>query len=298
MQKGMTASEREKAALDVAQSNLHASIISAIGRPDFNVELIQTFRSILKFESAVLFAFYAHSDRPLCLAERCADPEFRIAHDLYLNRYFNRCESIDRLKQRKGSSELAIIRQSASDIVNPDYRKDLYDVPGIAHDIILLSQVGDVYLMLEFFRNEGAKQFTEEDEIQVRKFWPVALACMNKNSRFLNLIQNTAYDPRQRLGSLIEMFQKHGISRREAEVCSHIALGYSTLATSMHMAISVNTVSTLRQRAYRKLRISCMNELYSLCMQSYSSSLAEPDFDQNFLPNWEKRSIKDKVVAY
>lgn len=277
-------------ALDLSQSNLYAAIISAIGRPDFNVELIQAFRSILRFDSAVLIAFYSNSDRPMCLAERGADPEFGKANELYLNRYFQRCESIDRLRRVRNDSGIAIIRQSSGDIVNADYRRDLYDIPGISHDMILLSQTGDVYLILEFFRNDPLDNFDRDDEDRVREFWPVALACMNKNSRFLSLTQNTPSDPSLKIESLTDLFLKHGISRRESEVCSHIALGYSTLAISMRMEISVNTVSTLRQRAYRKLGISCMNELYTLCMQSYSSSLAEADFDDSVLLEWNKRA--------
>lgn len=276
-------------ASDLFRSNLYASIISAIGRPDFNVELLQAFRNILRFDSAVLIAFNSNSDRPMCLAERGANPEFGKANDLYLDRYFQRCESIDRLRKLRDSSGLAVIRQTSGDIVNTEYRRDLYDLPGISHDMIFLSQTGDVYLILEFFRNDPSEYFDDVDEERVREFWPIALACMNKNSRFLSLPQNTPSDPRPKIESLTDLFLKHGISKRESEVCSHIALGYSTLAISLRMEISVNTVSTLRQRAYRKLGISCMNELYTLCMQSYSSSLAEADFDDSILLGWSKQ---------
>jgi DNA-binding CsgD family transcriptional regulator len=65
-------------------------------------------------------------------------------------------------------------------------------------------------------------------------------------------------------------------------VCAHIALGYSTLATSLHLSVSTNTVSTLRQRAYRKLGISCMNELFSLCLRSIDTTLGHVDLGREF----------------
>jgi DNA-binding CsgD family transcriptional regulator len=53
------------------------------------------------------------------------------------------------------------------------------------------------------------------------------------------------------------------LTRREAEVCTGIVLGYTILGLSMNLGISVNTVATHRKRAYAKLRISSQNELFT-----------------------------------
>ncbi|MEN9923887.1 MAG: hypothetical protein RL268_13 [Pseudomonadota bacterium] len=282
--------------LNLSRSELHAELISAIGHPDFNLQLVQTFRNILNFDSAVLIAFFSNGDRPLCLAERSANEEFKKAHSLYLNTYFHRCELVDRLLQLRDDKGLAVIRQSSDNIIDSDYRRDLYDRPGISHDMIMLSQVDDLHLILEFFRSDQSDKFASEDEDKIREFWPVALACMRKNSRFLNLSQHNSSDRSLKIEFLTKMFVRIGTSKRESQICSHIALGYSTLAISMRLGISVNTVSTLRQRAYRKLGISCMNELYALCMSTITSSLAESDFDRSMLAELQQRAGTDDGV--
>jgi DNA-binding CsgD family transcriptional regulator len=74
-----------------------------------------------------------------------------------------------------------------------------------------------------------------------------------------------AIDVRQNaLSHLREVFlaERHGLSPREAEICAHIVLGYSALAISLNLGISVNTVTTHRKRAYGKLRVCSQNELF------------------------------------
>jgi DNA-binding CsgD family transcriptional regulator len=54
----------------------------------------------------------------------------------------------------------------------------------------------------------------------------------------------------------------YGLSPREAEVCAHIVLGYSTLAIGLNLGVSVNTVATHRKRAYLKLGVCSQNVLF------------------------------------
>jgi len=54
------------------------------------------------------------------------------------------------------------------------------------------------------------------------------------------------------------------LSRRELEVCTHIARGLSSEGIALELGISVNTVLTYRKRAYARLNISTQNELLRL----------------------------------
>ena len=67
----------------------------------------------------------------------------------------------------------------------------------------------------------------------------------------------------------------HGLSRREAEVCAHVALGYSTLAIALNLGVSVNTVATHRKRAYLKLGICSQNELFERYFRTVTKVLSE-----------------------
>jgi DNA-binding CsgD family transcriptional regulator len=69
---------------------------------------------------------------------------------------------------------------------------------------------------------------------------------------------------RNALAHLRKVFgsERHGLTQREAEVCAYIVLGYSALAISLNLGISVNTVTTHRKRAYAKLCVCSQNELF------------------------------------
>lgn len=54
------------------------------------------------------------------------------------------------------------------------------------------------------------------------------------------------------------------LAPRETQVCALILEGHTNLGISLHLGISENTVRTLRQRAYAKLGISTMGELFTL----------------------------------
>lgn len=262
-----------------------AAIVDALGLPHFNDVMFDACQSLIKFDNSVILAFDARTARPSLVAIYYTDPEFEEASKLYLEKYFEDCEMIQRLKEMSEADSVSLIRQSTQEIADPEYRRDLFESPHIAHDMMLLEKVGSTFFSFELLRSEGGEPFTEEDEKRVKEFWPFALSCIQKNQRLAKLTKSTPSSPRDQLSSLIKMFLDKGVSQREAEVCSHIALGYSTLATSLHLSVSVNTIATLRQRAYKKLGISCMNELYSLCLRSFGTMLENTDVDWEFFEN-------------
>lgn len=55
-----------------------------------------------------------------------------------------------------------------------------------------------------------------------------------------------------------------GVSEREAQVCAHIVMGFSTEAIGLQLGISPQTVASHRKHAYAKLGISSQNELFAL----------------------------------
>ena len=56
------------------------------------------------------------------------------------------------------------------------------------------------------------------------------------------------------------------LSKREAEVCDCLVKGVTVAGTAVDLGIAESTVRTLRQRAYRKLRVASANELMALML--------------------------------
>ena len=57
------------------------------------------------------------------------------------------------------------------------------------------------------------------------------------------------------------------LTKREAETCDLIARGLNVATSAREMGIAENSVRTLRQRAYRKLRVSSATEAMALMMK-------------------------------
>src|SRR6185437_12562118 len=123
-------------------------MVAAIGQPNFNEAVIDACLSAVQFESAVVFAFESQKRRPFCVATRCAIPEIEAANELYIDKHFANCEILERLQRKRGAGRLSLLRQSADEIIDPEYRRDLYEAPRIAYDLMLLDQVGPVYFNL------------------------------------------------------------------------------------------------------------------------------------------------------
>jgi len=270
-------------------TRISANLVDALGSRRFYNAMFVSCQSVVDFDSAILLAFDSHKRKPYCLATRFDGPDFEVANKLYLDKHFNECQAIAKLEMKKGEKNIALIRQSVNDIVDPVYRRDLYEKPKIAHDLMLLDRVGSTFFNLEFFRSQGKESFSEGEERELKSIWPLVLACIQKHLVLQKLPKSTSH-PRELQQSLNKLFMSKGLSKRESEVCSYIALGYSTLAISLHLSISINTVSTLRQRAYSKLNISCMNELYSLYLHSLGNAL------ENAQSEWELIDSRKNVA--
>ena len=66
------------------------------------------------------------------------------------------------------------------------------------------------------------------------------------------------------LQKITNVLNRLHLTYREAEICAYITQGYSSIAISLILNISINTIATHRKRAYAKLGISSQRELFSL----------------------------------
>ena len=82
--------------------------------------------------------------------------------------------------------------------------------------------------------------------------------------------------PADALAALERLLLAERLSRREAEACARALIGVTNLGIALDLGVKESTVATLRRRAYRKLGISSLQELFLLCLRR----LAAADGDQ------------------
>jgi DNA-binding CsgD family transcriptional regulator len=64
-----------------------------------------------------------------------------------------------------------------------------------------------------------------------------------------------------------------GLSPREVQVCARALRGMTREGIGLDLGVKTSTVNTLSQRAYRKLNISSLNELFALCLSGPKESI-------------------------
>lgn len=154
---------------------------------------------------------------------------------------------------------------------DPSYRRQYYEKPNILEELALSAEVGGgrrVYA--SFYRERGRARFSQQEMDRLQTAAPVAMQVLAKHAEVTQ--GRNAVSTCIRRISREELFGRVSdamvndnrlLTRREAEICTGIVLGYTILGLSMNLGISVNTVATHRKRAYSKLRISSQNELFA-----------------------------------
>ncbi len=158
---------------------------------------------------------------------------------------------------------------------NPAYRREFYEQPNILEELAISAVAcGGRRVYASFYRERGRPRFSRQDMARLQATAPVAMQVLAKHAE-VTLSRPAAVAPpapQPRRLSREELFQRVSdammndnrlLTRREAEICTGIVLGYTILGLSMNLGISINTVATHRKRAYAKLRISSQNELFA-----------------------------------
>jgi DNA-binding CsgD family transcriptional regulator len=248
-------------------NNSVADLVTAVGSVRFAATLMDAFKRLVVFDQACILVFDNKLRRPFCLASVWTHKNSPAVLDYYIAKYFIRSEILERLiAQRTTDRQFSLLTYSKNEIKDPLYRQELYDDLDIQYDLALFDQTNDLSFFLELFRSADRAAFTDADIEVVREFWPIALACINKHARLLQVLPDTDPTVRLRLDFLTQTFRDCLLTPRESEICSYIVSGHSSLAISLHLNISLNTVATLRRRAYRRLNISSQSELFSVCL--------------------------------
>jgi DNA-binding CsgD family transcriptional regulator len=166
------------------------------------------------------------------------------------------------------------------------YRRRFYDEASVRHELAVISCINDQALYCSFYRNADQKDFDSKDIQHVEQLSGLLMSALGKHAEFTRMRELGAPsrasaveicpERRERMHSGLRevLLREPGkLTRREADICASIALGYTALGISLQLGISVHTVATHRKRAYAKLGISCQNELFTRYFDSVHSDV-------------------------
>lgn len=259
-------------------------LVSAVGSNQFGLQFYRLFHELFAIEECTVFAF-PPSMMPNQVVVEADCPDARQTAVRLAEQWVGGDYLIDENVRRYNKARTRMTYVLKPCEINDDtYRRRYYESPSICRELGLMARVNNTHYLMTLARRSHDDDFDCDD---VRTFEALSGVILKTIHRHEELVAGK--DRTRACGTAIDFSSQaqrdnaigylrdvllggpQRLSVREAEICSRIALGYSTLAISLHYGISLNTVATHRKRAYAKLGICSQNELFSRYMHLFGT---------------------------
>lgn len=148
-------------------------------------------------------------------------------------------------------------------------RFDMYARAKLHGRVSISSRTDRAGLHSFFLRSQADGAFSEAEKSRLQEVLPIAHTMIALRHRIVGseAIQFVS-------GSNASSLRNRGVSSfvqlspKEAETCDLIAQGQSAAESALALGVSVNSVRTLRQRAYRKLGVHSSREVAALVLKN------------------------------
>lgn len=199
-------------------------VIAAIGRSDFPERLLAVCRDLAGCDLCSAFTWEPKRGPRLLFAAGSISnvPEFALAASrAYVETYWQR----DAVVQRnwiRGSNSSHLLRMTAADIRDPDYRHDCYQVAHISERLTLFDTDSPAVSM-SGYRAVGRGPTTLQMAGRLEDAGPTLIAAIRRHTELMERREKTVLSHSR--SALLLRAREWGLSEREAEVAAGIATG-------------------------------------------------------------------------
>jgi DNA-binding CsgD family transcriptional regulator len=148
---------------------------------------------------------------------------------------------------------------SEHEVTDSQYRQDCYTMTGISHRMSVLERRQGEYIKLSFHRTRRAGPFQVTDLSDLLDHVDLIMDLVSRHALSWRAGGSSADASGHYLRALKTL--DVGLTPRESQVCAGIVAGQNSAQIGASLGVSINTVRTLRRRAYARLSISSQNEL-------------------------------------
>lgn len=148
-----------------------------------------------------------------------------------------------------------------NDVRDREHRRDCYASIGIRHQVSFIYARRNAHVKISFHRSQEEGAFELEELDGICDILDLFGSLLIRHDELRRPGEVQADQMRRRLE-----LRCPSLTGRERDVCALIAIGLSSEGIALTLGISINTVLTLRRRAYARLRISAQNELMRLLL--------------------------------
>lgn len=239
-----------------------AGLIEAIGRANFADRFLTAMESAIDVDLCSAFTTEGDGSLRLLLTagEHPRIPGFAVQASLdYAHTHWRSDIDGRRLRGRRQRIRPLIVRQAASDIADPAYRRACYERGGIGERVTIHAPRGATLFVNGYRMAERGPASSIEME-RLAQIAPSLLAAAATHDRVRAKQSNAETDE----GETVQHLMERGLSAREAEVSAGLIAGLTHGEIGARMAVSEATIITYRRRAYGKLAVNNRRALVRL----------------------------------
>jgi DNA-binding CsgD family transcriptional regulator len=247
-----------------------ANAIGALGTTGFGRACFGVFEQFFDVDHWALFR-YGVADPVKCIATASRNHEAAAGRNVEL--FLTRCHRVDPSLiafRRERTARPCLVKMGVSDIDDLQYRHCFHTANVRERVSFFLTDCADL-LQLCIYRRKAMRTFSSAE---MRMFAAISGLVVNAAVKHEAICERAAGTQRRLdLGALERRLQALDprLSRREYEVCARAMSGKTVDATARDLRIRRTSVITYKQRAYQKLGISRLSDLFVLVCDAIDS---------------------------
>jgi DNA-binding CsgD family transcriptional regulator len=207
-------------------------------------------------------------------ASREGAPTAQIAGRLYeRSQFYKRDPNSKVITTGTGEEDVMIFRQRATDITDSSYRELIYQRFNLLERVSAIRTVAGCWFVFSLYRDIRSQLFSPSEMTGFTEMAALLVTCTAKHFGLVRKQQplaNSVTRPQQYLETLLSTIEPR-LTRREREVCAMSLAGHGSESIAAALKVMPSTVATLRNRAYGRLNINKVNELFALCIEKIAS---------------------------
>ncbi len=236
------------------RANTYEALIGAVGTGALGDVILRAADSLSGVDE--MFGFWIDADGPpVQLTSSGHRGSAKARASLYAGLFHRLDPLLPIIRHVGGAGEVMHASVHASDIMDPIYRRECFDRPGLTEKIAFVRTCGMRQYVLSFYRTRDHRPAKMEE---LGTLAEMALPVLKRHGELLGDEAGLSLTERLELRLSRTCPELTG---RERQVCARSLAGMTAEATALDLGIRETSVLTYRRRAYERYGISNVGQL-------------------------------------
>ncbi len=241
-------------------------LLYSLGTQGFAQHCLDSLNTLVSVNHLVIFTFDSQFTPHYLNGAAFNGPNISVGLGQIYTRYFYLSDpSISALKQVEQQEGSMLLKLRSKDIQNTEYREHIYTRHQLLERLSWLGRTEDCWYSANLYRDITTGPYSKSDKLLLQAHTNVFCSAIEKHITLCDVSINAGPSIAW-LETLISGLSG-ALSQREIEVSSRAVSGMTRNGIGLDLGIKPTTVNTLLQRAYGKLSIASLNELFMLCLE-------------------------------